>query len=75
MRVSVAEGEASAKNLAYLVDRVLVNSGSPQVYGTQCRSVDGELVSQEIEDASEVDQRRASVGLGPVAEYLASMKK
>lgn len=75
MQQSVAAGEASASNLAYLTDRVRVNAGQPQVYGTQCSRVGGVVVSAEIEDAPQVDARRAAVGLGPIAEYLAAMKK
>ena len=74
LRTAVEAGEASAQNLAYLTDRVRANEDLPQVYGTQCHTVDGELVSREIEDAEHVDQRRAAIGLKPVAEYLASMK-
>jgi len=54
---------------------VRVAEGQPQIYGTQNRAVDGKVVSEEIEDAAQVDNRRAAVGLGPVAEYLASMNK
>ena len=74
LRAAVEAGEASAQNLAYLTDRVRTNEDLPQVYGTQCHMVEGELVSKEIEDAEHVDQRRAAIGLQPVAEYLASMK-
>ena len=74
MQTAVEGGEASARDLAYLIDRVRVNEGLPQVYGTQCHTVEGELVSREIEDAGQIDQRRAAVGLNSVAEYLASMK-
>jgi len=75
MQQAVAVGEASASNFAYLTDRVRVAEGQPQIYGTQNRAVDGKVVSEEIEDAAQVDNRRAAVGLGPIAEYLASMNK
>lgn len=75
MQQAVAVGEASASNFAYLTDRVRVAEGRPQLCGTQNRVVDGKVVSAEIEDAAQVDDRRAAVGLGPVAEYLASMNK
>ena len=74
LQEAVEASEASPKNMGYLLDRVRVNFGQPQVYGTQCHTVDGELVSREIENAEQVDQRRAAIGLGLVAEYLASMR-
>lgn len=75
MQQAVAVGEASGSNFAYLTDRVRVGDGQPQIYGTQNRVVDGKVISAEIEDAARVDGRRAAVGLGPIAEYLASMNK
>ncbi len=35
MEQAVSKGEASAKDYAYLLDRVRMNQGRPQVYGTQ----------------------------------------
>lgn len=72
---AVASGEASAQNLAYLTDRVRVHEGLPQVYGTQGEWVDGKLALGNIEDADGVDERRAAIGLEPVAEYLATLKR
>lgn len=71
LAAAVAAGEARPDNLAYLTDRVRVNTGQPQVYGTQLTLVDDELVPAPIEEAPQVDARRASVGLGPLAEYVA----
>jgi hypothetical protein len=71
LRAAVARNEASAVNLAYLTDRVAVNDGRPQVYGTQLRQNEGtELVPDPIADADTVDERRSAVGLGPLAEYV-----
>jgi hypothetical protein len=67
---AVAVGQAESRHLAYLTDRVLVMQGRPQVYGTQYRrSGDSELGPHPIEEADSVDERRAKVGLGPLAEY------
>ena len=75
IRAAVGAGEASGGNLAYLTDRVRIADGLPQVYGTQGRwSEDGELGLWEIEDAANVDERRATLGLAPVAEYLVSLR-
>jgi hypothetical protein len=72
---SVAAGEGSAKDLAYLTDRVLVAEGKPQRYGTQFHTVEGKLVPRPIEDEANVDARRAAVGLGTMAEYSAQMQR
>lgn len=65
--------EVSNSDLAYLVDRVRVNSGERQVYGTQFWMVDGRLVPRPIEDEANVDRRRADVGLETMAEYTKRM--
>ncbi|MBI3920964.1 MAG: hypothetical protein HY318_06040 [Armatimonadetes bacterium] len=75
LQSSAAAGEAEARNLAYLTDRVRVGEKRPQVYGTQMRLVEGEYVPEDIEDPDHVDERRASVGLGPLADYVAEIRK
>jgi hypothetical protein len=49
-------------HVAYLYDRVAVNEGRPQRYGTQ--------FDRPIELPESVDERRAAMGLGTLAEYL-----
>lgn len=56
-------GEVDPVNLAYLTDRVLVNEGKPQVYGTQFWTVDGEMVPRPIADPAKVETLRAEVGM------------
>lgn len=67
------KGEARAADAAMLEDRVLVREGKKQIYGTQLHSgpeTGGKLVLSPIEDDEHVDERRASVGMMPLAEYL-----
>lgn len=61
-------------NYALLLDRVLVGEGKPQRYGSQGKWENGVLGLQPIEDEANVDQRRAEVGLGPLADYLAGLR-
>jgi len=75
LRAAVAAGEASATDLAYLEDRVRIFAGQPQLYGTQFLHDDQGLRPEPIEDPEHLDQRRASVGLGPFAEYEAQMHR
>jgi hypothetical protein len=71
LKVAVGAGDALPRHLAYLTDRVLVADGEPQVYGTQYTD-DGDgsnLRLQPVADPDRLDERRASVGLEPAAEY------
>ena len=72
MSSAVAAGDADPSDHAYLVDRVRVAKGEPQVYGTQWGSDEAGNPEPRtpIEDASMVDVRRASVGLGTLDDYL-----
>jgi hypothetical protein len=74
LTAAVDADEADASEMAYLVDRVAVNNGEPQVYGTQIGGcgTDGP-VPGEIADEATVDDRRAEVDLAPLADYLAEL--
>ncbi|MCI0434172.1 MAG: hypothetical protein L0271_11135 [Gemmatimonadetes bacterium] len=63
-------GEASRSDAAMLEDRVLTEDGKPQRYGTQFRILDGVLVPYPIAEPETLEQRRAEVGLMPMADYV-----
>lgn len=67
-------GEVSPGDIAYLTDRVRVNSGQPQLYGTQFWIQDGSLVPRPIENPDELDARREEAGLIPMSEYVEHMR-
>ncbi|WP_412070099.1 DUF6624 domain-containing protein [Rubrivirga sp. IMCC43871] len=68
-------GDLPGQSYALLLDRVLVGRGEPQVYGTQAApGPDGEMVIAPTVDDATLDARRAEVGLGTAAEYLATLK-
>lgn len=68
-REAVLNNEAASSDLALLEDRVRVRNGRPQIYGSQLNgAARPELFP--IEDEVNVDKRRESVGLEPLAEYL-----
>jgi len=72
LAAAVAAGEAEPAALAMLRDRVLVNEGRPQVFGTQIAGVaDGAPVPWPVEDPDRMDERRAGVGLAPFAVHTA----
>ena len=63
------------RHLAYLTDRVAMNEGRPQRFGTQVAAMqDGAAVPWPIEDPDDVDERRAAMGLPPLSEYLAQWR-
>lgn len=72
-------GSLSGQSYALLLDRVLVGEGKPQVYGTQTKRIEEwkgrEPALEPIEDEANVDQRRAEVGLTPLAEYMELLKQ
>ena len=67
LELAVKNGEAQAQHLAYLTDRICVGDGVSQIYGTQ--------LEYPITDPEHVDERRASMGLGSLAEYIADSSK
>lgn len=63
--------QVSTENYAYLTDRVSINSGNPQVYGTQLDyDTAGKAVAKNVIDPINLNKRRASVGLGTIEDYL-----
>lgn len=68
---AAAKGELEKSAAALLEDRVLMGQGKPQIYGSQLTAnMDTKKYEfYTIQDEAHVDERRASVGLGPLAEY------
>ena len=70
LRAAVQAGQADPTELAYLLDRVAVNEGTPQTYATQIRCRGGEPApATPIVDPGRIDETRSAVGLGPLDEY------
>lgn len=74
LRIAVAQGEADAEQVAFLTDRVCMNLGQPQFYGTQMQMINGEVLPWPIQDEDHVDDRRAAAGMAPLHEYIASIR-
>ncbi len=67
---TVEQGDAPARQLALLTDRIRFNEGRPQRYGTVYDwSAAGELVCN-VEGGDDLDARRAKAGLPPFDEAL-----
>ena len=67
--------EIIKEDLAYLADRVRVNTDRPQIFGTQFTEVDGKFIPKEIEDPEHVDERRHAMGLGTLEEAIREMEE
>lgn len=65
-----AAGDAEGQQVALLTDRVAVQRGQPQLYGTQASVVNGRFKLNPIADSANVDARRAKLGMPPVAAYM-----
>ena len=71
-REAAAAGEMHPSSLALLEDRILLREGQKQIYGSQVmRNAAGQWEARDLADPENVDKRRASVGLPPLADYLA----
>jgi hypothetical protein len=73
---ALPSGEADPIQVAMLEDRVRTFSGLPQVYGTQFDWDErGEMRPRPIADEAHVDERRAAIGLPPLAEKLREIRE
>lgn len=71
MTAAAKQGQVSLADRAYLLDRVAVASGEPQLFGTQLiDGPNGQSVFHPIQRPEQVDSRRRAVGLMPLADYL-----
>lgn len=69
MEAAFINGEVSARNLAFLTDRVLTHEGKPQKYGTQGIGV------HSPEDEARIDRNRAAIGLPPWREFVKQRRR
>jgi len=78
-RDAVEKGYLSMNDLVTMEDRMLMNAGKPQKYGTQAYSLveDGKTVIYiwPVEDPDRLDALRKSVGLIPIEDYLEMVKQ
>ena len=73
LRRAAEAGEAAPAQVAYLTDRILLAEGHQQEYGTELIGRDGQWLAHRLRDPATVDDRRATLSLGPLADYIASV--
>ncbi|MDO9487343.1 MAG: hypothetical protein Q7J32_03140, partial [Sphingomonadaceae bacterium] len=66
----LTSSEIRPSNYALLHDRIAMHDGKPQRYGSQFDCRNGRTRLYEVESRDGLDERRASVGLEPIAVYL-----
>ena len=75
---AVKKGDMDGQSYAYLYDRIKINSGEKQLYGTQFAKVDPVRKTVELaetEDLENLDRRRMEVGMMPINMYKEFMLK
>ncbi|RYD55072.1 MAG: hypothetical protein EOP56_17015 [Sphingobacteriales bacterium] len=77
MKWAVDRQQAPAIPYAFLVDRVRLNTGQKQLYGTQYwKAADGKMyIPRPLEDSLNVNARRATLGMKPIEEELQQMNE
>ena len=69
------EDEVILWNIALFEDRVRMNTGRPQLYGTQFKMSEGNFGPGPIEDEEHLEERRAAMGLETFKEYSREMRE
>ena len=72
---AVKKGEIEKAEVALLVDRMRVDAGMKQLFGTQVKAMNGFLVLTPIEAEKQVDDRRKQFGLPPLAAHLRDLER
>ncbi|MCD6064354.1 MAG: hypothetical protein K0R82_2265 [Flavipsychrobacter sp.] len=77
MKFAVDYNQASALHYAYLVDRVRLNTGKKQLYGTQFQRNQDSTGWQlrPVDDPEGLDDRRKAAGLAPVGEVIRGLNE
>ncbi|MBD1426103.1 DUF6624 domain-containing protein [Sphingobacterium arenae] len=77
MDAHVKKKNANPQNYAYLFDRVQVNAGKKQLFGTQVdylvESTGRAIPRNGLIDSADIDTRRTEYRLSPLSEYLNDM--
>lgn len=70
LRDAVNKNRATKSSLALMEDRIALRRGGKQIYGSQVMTDGQGTFLSPLQDPDHVDERRAAVGLKPIAEYL-----
>ena len=73
---SLKHNDVQKQDYALLMDRVLLADGKKQRYGTQFTwTADGKMTMRPTENEKHLEQRRKSMGLPPLTEYIQLLRE
>jgi len=76
MKAAAADNEITPRKLALSIDRVLTYDKQKQIYGSQFQTnEDGKTFLLPVEDIEHIEERRAGMGMEPLAEYRKNFEK
>ena len=72
IKKSADRGDLSWSTVALMEDRMLMDIGEKQKYGSQVQKANGsdKWTLYPIQDPKNVNKRRAKIGLEPIEDYL-----
>lgn len=65
-------GDLDNGQIAVMKDRILMNEGKPQIYGSQIIMEEDKFVLYDLRNPETVNKRREEVGLEPLQDYLSN---
>jgi len=71
LKSAAKKGDLSRVQIAMMEDRILMNDGLPQLYGSQIENKSGEYALYTLQEPERVNIRRAEMGFGPLEDYVA----
>lgn len=76
LKQAVDNGDSPAYAYAFLVDRIALNAGKPQQYGTQAENkTECDVVIVPLDDHAKADARRQAIGWPPLKDYVTLLTK
>ena len=77
MKIEAEKGNASLVDFAYLTDRVKINSGQLQIYGTQMQlnSTGTSYEPKLVTEPEKLNERRKQIKLPPIEDYIKIMNE
>lgn len=76
MEIEVENGQADKINFAYLIDRIAIFEGNPQLFGTQFDwDENGEMSPADIDVYDKINERRKAIGLNTLDEQIKVMRE
>jgi hypothetical protein len=75
LELMISSKDVLIRDIAYLTDRVLINQGKKQIYGTQFdpKTLEGNYSPFPIDDEEGLDARRKDMGLCSMKDYKKEM--